>query len=171
VGQTKLPKALGPLKIAHLTIAQMIGCDPSTVKRALDSLIEAGVIVKRSGKRQMVSNTYSVQIDKLPMADAHRKIVVSDDAYKLADRYLLIMRRDHGQVKSKSSGRMYSRKLPAGWRNRWAYVFQKRLDMGNSGAYLFSLLELASKNFSKEFVIGPQAWMKHVPPPPNSRTK
>lgn len=160
-----LSSGFEPLRIAHLTIARMIGCDSTTVQRSLARLVKAGLIVKHSGKRQIRANTYTVQFDRLPVPESVKRAVISEEAYKLADAYMLCLRQHHGKVTAKKSGRTYDRKFPRGWRNRWAFVLQKHLTAGNSPEYLRNMIELASQNLTKEFVRGPQAWSRRIPKP------
>jgi DNA-binding Lrp family transcriptional regulator len=160
-----LCNGLAPLTIANPTIASRIGCGSKAVGNSVKRLKASGVIVKVSGKRQKKANTYTVQIDALSTPPDFKKAVTTQAAYELADQYMLLLRRDHGKVKSKKSGRSYSRQLPRGWRNRWAFVIQKHLTAGNTPKYLLEMFHDASQHFPKEFVIGPQAWSRRIPKP------
>jgi hypothetical protein len=153
-----------PIKIAHLTIAQRVGTSTDSVKRSLTKLREAEWIVARSGKRSANANTYQVQIANLPLGEL-KKLVITDDALALADKYVLLIRQRHGKVTAKKSGRAYDRRLPKGWRNRWARIIQKHLTAGNSPEYLLRMFDFASTNFPKKFVRGPQTWSREIPKP------
>ena len=152
-----------PLNIAHSTLASRVGASTDGVRLSLTRMKKAGWIVAQSGKRRYGANTYELQLSALPLGE-FKKIIISDEALKLAQEYMLLIRQNHAQVRSKL-GRMYNRKLPKGWKQRWAYVIQKHLDLGSTWDGAMTIFRYMSEHEPKTFVRGIQTWERRWPTP------
>jgi hypothetical protein len=79
-----------PVRGSWVTLSMALGCSESTVQRAVDNLVDDGGtawIVKKSGKGRGNGNTFTVLLDKLPVAEELRRTIISKTAMEIARKY------------------------------------------------------------------------------------
>jgi hypothetical protein len=135
------------------TLAKCSHVHPTTIYRAVARMEKNDWLVKHSGARRQLGNTYVVQVGNLPMKD-FTATVVSDDAKRLAGWYL-------GKVRAQSVwSRRYRKNIAVvvrkGWEQRWAFVMQEWIDAGYSAERIKAGVELAFNVDAKRAVRGPQ---------------
>jgi predicted transcriptional regulator len=135
------------------TLANCSRVHHTTIYRAVTRMEKHGWIVKHSGARRQLGNTYVVQVDNLPMKN-FTATVVSDDAKRLAGWYL-------GKVRMQTQwSRRYKKNIAVfvrkGSEQRWAFVMQSWLDAGYCAERIKAGVELAFHVDAKRAVRGPQ---------------
>ncbi len=110
-------------------------------KDSIKRLQHHGWLVKRSGKQDFKSSTYSVQIDWLPITRHTARSVISVDAVNLAIRYHEIIKL-MPKITSRNN-RQYSVRVEKGWQNHWAHVAQLWLDDGYSPEQINAVVDVA----------------------------
>jgi hypothetical protein len=79
-----------PVRGSSITLSMALGCSESTVQRAVDNLVAdggTGWIAKKSGKGRGNGNTFTVLLDKLPVAEELRRTIIGKTAMEIARRY------------------------------------------------------------------------------------
>jgi hypothetical protein len=79
-----------PVKASWPTLGMALGASDVTVWRAVKRLVAdggVGWVERRSGKGRGNGNTYSVLLDKLPIAEEIKRTVVSKQAMEIATQY------------------------------------------------------------------------------------
>jgi hypothetical protein len=121
--------ALGkPVRASWPTLSMALGCGESTAQRAVINLVTetgTGWIAKKSGKGRGNGNTFTVMLDKLPVAEEIRRTIISKQAMELAGRYCLTAA--HSQVTFKK------RRFTRANKQRFAFCFQTFLDKHCNG--------------------------------------
>jgi hypothetical protein len=141
-------------------------CERSTF-HSLAKLKKKEWIAWDSGKRRQKSNTYRILDHNLPTYTPRPKLVVSEDALRLAQWYHDTFAR-HFRHYVNAKGRRCTRPIPRDWSKRWSVVLQKRLDLTDFKTVMDQLLHFArafGEKKSNRFVRGPQClqWPKAEP--------
>jgi hypothetical protein len=76
-----------PVRMSHSTISIELGCVEQTLKTSVDRLVSAGWITFVSGKSRKLPSTYTVLIDKLPVAEELKRTIISAAMVTLAVQY------------------------------------------------------------------------------------
>jgi hypothetical protein len=139
------------------TLARCSRVHHTTIYRAVERLTEHGWIVKHSGQRRQLGNTYVVQVGNLPMKD-FTATMVSDDANHLAFWYLGKVRSQ--TVYSKRYKKQVAPSVKKGWEQRWAFVMQRWLDGGANPERIKAAVDIAFKADSKRAVRGPHTLIR-----------
>jgi len=122
-----------------------------------------GWVVKHSGSRRQLGNTYVVQIGNLPLKD-FTATAISPDAKRLAFWY-------HSKVRTQTVySRRYKKQIAStvrkGWEQRWAFVMQEWLTAGFPAERIKAGVEIAFQADAKRAVRGPESlrreWKKFM---------
>jgi len=79
-----------PVRGSWATLSMALGCAESTVQRAVENLVAdggTGWIAKKSGKGRGNGNTFTVLLDKLPVAETLARTIISKTAMDVAVQY------------------------------------------------------------------------------------
>jgi hypothetical protein len=135
------------------TLARCSRVHHTTIYRAVTRMEKNGWIVKHSGARRQLGNTYVVQVGNLPMKD-FKATAVSDDAQRLAFWFNSKVR-EH-PVYNKRYKKLTAPYVRKGWQQRWAFVMQEWLDDGYSAERIKAGVERAFQADAKRAVRGPE---------------
>jgi hypothetical protein len=117
-----------PVRGSWVTLSMALGCSESTVQRAVDNLVDdggTGWIVKKSGKGRGNGNTFTVLLDKLPVAEELRRTIISKTAMEIARKYCV--------TAAYSPVTFKRRRFTRANQQRFAFCFQTFLDKHCAG--------------------------------------
>jgi DNA-binding MarR family transcriptional regulator len=113
-----------PVRGSGSTLGMALNVTERTVTTATDRLSAAGWIHKHSGKSRRQGNTYSVILEKLPMAQDIKRTVITAEAWTLAEQYMKA-------VPNNAKGKR--RRFTKSERQRFAFALQTFLDRYTAG--------------------------------------
>jgi hypothetical protein len=148
-----------PIRASNATLSHTLGVSEPTITASLGRLHAAGWVQTQNGKWKSVASFHMVVLEKLPVAEMHKRTVISALMLEFAKRY--------GKAIAFAPGRRKKRRFTTSHYQRWAFTFQFWLDRHCDGdaellrAVLnFILLSPASKWRMAAFV-GPHRLRKH----------
>jgi hypothetical protein len=148
-----------PIRASNATLSHALGVSEPTITTSLGRLHAAGWIQTQNGKWKGVSSFHTVILEKLPVAEMHKRTVISAPMLEFAKRY--------GKAIAFAPGRKKKRRFTTARYQTWAFTFQSWLDRHCDGdtellrAVLnYILLNPASKWRMAAFV-GPHRLRKH----------
>jgi hypothetical protein len=146
--------ATGKTGVGIEWLCQRTGASRSTIARTLCTLCKKGWVVKLSGKQNYRTNTYSVQVNYLPIHYDTKRSVVGAEAQTLAMYY-------HGLVKAlpkieTKNGRMRSVRVARDWDTHWGRTAQDWLDEGFDAEHIKDVIDKAFQTKSWSYCHGLQ---------------
>lgn len=103
------------------TIAEQLCTSADTIARSQERLAEIGWLIVRKGGYRGRTNSCTVALDHLPVAELS-KTVVSEQARSLAAQYGQFLRVEN------------RKKFMRGWLQQWSFTIQKLIDRTEGGA-------------------------------------
>jgi hypothetical protein len=143
------------------TLAFKCGVSESTVKRTLNKLVKAQILIVRSGKQYYTSNIYEVQGEALvSMLPAPKlRSSVGPIAEFLASHYYTLVK--NVWRTPRNGHNKYRAKVKRGWEQHWGLVFQNWLDDGRTQEQIDLVVGWAFSNRPVLASRGPQCLKKY----------
>src|SRR5258705_5876561 len=113
-----------PVRGSGSTLGMALNVTERTITASTGRLSSAGWVHKHSGKSRRQGNTYSVILEKLPVAQDIKRTVITPEAWTLAEQY---MRAVPNNTKGKP------RRFTKSERQRFAFALQTFLDRYTAG--------------------------------------
>jgi hypothetical protein len=148
-----------PIRASNVTLGMALGVSEATITSSLGRLHVAGWVQTKNGKWKGVSSFHTVILEKLPVAEIHKRTVISAAMLALAKRY--------AKAITFVPGRKKKRRFTVAHYQRFAFTFQFWLDRHCDGdvellrAVLNYILQSPQSKWRNAAFVGPHRLRKH----------